>query len=96
MIHRPQFTREIPQLVDLSTYRFLPETISVRLFFDSRFNSSGRHFCQDRRSETHMNKFTLDDLCRLSRRENHLIQINALNDRRYQMLKDLLVDVSTI
>jgi hypothetical protein len=82
---RPQFIKEIPALNDLSNYRLLPQSISGLLFI----NSSVRHVC----SEFNENKFTVKDLLNMSQRENNIIQINALNDKRYHALKTQLNDI---
>lgn len=86
-LNRPQFIREIPQLNNLSTYRFLPQTISGLFFFDS----SIRHVCSQFTSKE--NQFTIDDLYHMSQRENHIIQNNALNDQRFHSLKNLLSEI---
>ncbi len=82
---RSQFIKEIPELNDLSNYRLLPQTISGLLFI----NSSARHVC----SEFNENKFTVKDLLSMSQRENNIIQINALNDKRYHGLKNQLNEI---
>jgi hypothetical protein len=84
-LNRPQFLKEIPELNDLSNYRFLPQSISGLIFFDS----STRHLCSELRTK----QFTIEDLLHMSQRENNIIQINALNDKRYQALKDQLTDI---
>lgn len=86
-LNRPQFIREIPQLNNLSTYRFLPQTISGLVFFDS----SIRHLCSQFSSKE--NQFTIEDLYHMSQRENHIIQINALNDQRFHSFKNLLSEI---
>ena len=93
LLNRPQFLREIPQLETLSTYRFLPKTISGLVFFDSSSTSSARHVCAELSSKENEKKFTIEDLSRLSQRENNIIQNNALNDQRYHSLKNLLADI---
>jgi hypothetical protein len=82
---RPQFIKEIPELNDLSNYRLLPQSISGLLFI----NSSIRHIC----SQFNENKFNVKDLLNMSQRENNIIQTNALNDKRYQALKDELNEI---
>lgn len=90
---RPQFIREIPQLNNLSHYLLLPQSISALLFFDSPFNSSARHSCYELRTKENQNKFTVKDLISMSQRENNIIQMNALNDKRYQDFKNELSNI---
>ncbi len=82
-LNRPQFIKEIPELNDLSNYRLLPQTISGLIFI----NSSFRHLCSENK-----NTFTIKDLLNMSQRENNIIQINALNDKRYHELINQLTD----
>ncbi|CAF0780372.1 unnamed protein product [Rotaria sp. Silwood1] len=92
-INRPQFIREIPELNDLSNYIFLPKSISALLFFDSSSNQSARHLCYELRTKENHNKFTIKDLLYMSQRENNIIQMNALNDKRYHEFKNQLTDI---
>ncbi|CAF1214541.1 unnamed protein product [Rotaria sordida] len=92
-INRPQFIQEIPELNDLSNYLFLPQSISALLFFDSSLNQSARHLCYELRTKENQNKFTIKDLLYMSQRENNIIQMNALNDKRYHEFKNQLTDI---
>ena len=92
-LNRPQFIREIPELNDLSNFLFLPQSISAFLFFDSPLNQSARHLCYELRTKENQNKFTIKDLVHMSQRENNIIQMNALNDKRYHRLKSHLADI---
>ena len=83
--NRRQFVQEVPDLTDLSIYRSLPESISGLPFLDP----SQRHTCSD----FHQNRFTLDNLSRMSQRENHIIQTNATNDRRFRNLFEYLNNI---
>lgn len=89
-LHRPQFIQEIPEVNNLSNYCLLPKTISGLIFFDSLLKSSNRHLCQEYQNKT---KFTINDLLNMSKRENHIIQYNALNDQRYHRLKNQLAEI---
>ncbi|CAF3320486.1 unnamed protein product [Rotaria socialis] len=93
LLSRPQFIREIPALDDLSNYLNLSKSISALLFFDSSWNQSARHLCYELRTKENRNKFTLKDLLSMSQRENNIIQMNALNDRRYREFQNQLADV---
>lgn len=92
-LSRPHFIREIPELNDLSNYLNLSKSISALLFFDSSSNQSARHLCYELRTKENQNKFAIKDLLSMSQRENNIIQMNALNDRRYQAFKNQLTDV---
>ncbi|CAF2447108.1 unnamed protein product [Rotaria sp. Silwood2] len=92
-INRPQFIREIPEINNLSNYIFLPQSISALIFFDSLSNQSARHLCYELRTKENQNKFTIKDLLYMSQRENNIIQMNALNDKRYHEFKNQLTDI---
>ncbi|CAF4052795.1 unnamed protein product [Adineta steineri] len=92
-LNRPQFIQEIPQLDNLSDYLYLPQAISALVFFDSLLTPSLRHQCYELRTKENKNKFTIKDLFVMSQRENNIIQINALNDKRYYAFKDQLTDI---
>ena len=88
-LNRPQFIKEIPQLNNLSNYRLLSKTISALIFF----NSSIRHLCSELNTKNNNNKYNIKDLINMSKRENNIIQMNVLNDKRYHALKDQLTDI---
>ncbi|CAF3894326.1 unnamed protein product [Rotaria sp. Silwood2] len=92
-INRPRFIREIPEINNLSNYIFLPQSISALIFFDSLSNQSARHLCYELRTKENQNKFTIKDLLYMSQRENNIIQMNALNDKRYHEFKNQLTDI---
>ncbi|CAF1359020.1 unnamed protein product [Adineta steineri] len=92
-LNRSQFIQEIPQLDNLSDYLYLPQSISALVFFDSLLTPSLRHQCYELRTKENRNKFTIKDLFVMSQRENNIIQINALNDKRYHAFKDQLTDI---
>ncbi|CAF3924997.1 unnamed protein product [Adineta steineri] len=92
-LNRSQFIQEIPQLDNLSDYLYLPQSISALVFFDSLLTPSLRHQCYELRTKENKNKFTIKDLFVMAQRENNIIQINALNDKRYHAFKDQLTDI---